>query len=153
MLAEVLESDVELPLRVLLNAGRHADAAGRRNSLQTCCDIHSVAKNVTVVDDDVAHVDPNAEIDPLLLGYVDVAFGHAALDIHGAAHCVHNAAEFGQHPITGVLDDPAAVLGDLGIDQGPQVILEAGVRPFFVQAGQPTVTSDISRDNGREPSL
>ena len=46
-----------------------------------------------------------------------------------------DAAELGQHPIPSVLDDPATVFGDFGIDEGTQVVLELGVRALFVQAG------------------
>jgi hypothetical protein len=40
------------------------------------------------------------------------------------------------------------VFGDLGIDEGAQVILELLVRSFLVQAGQAAVASHISRQDG-----
>jgi hypothetical protein len=72
---------------------------------------------------------------------------------HRTAHRVHNAAELGQHPVAGVLDNPPTVLGDLGIDKKAQVVLELRVRALFVHAGQPAVTSHIRRQDGCEPSL
>jgi hypothetical protein len=82
-----------------------------------------------------------------------IALGHSPLDIKGTPHRIHHAAELSQHPVTGVLDNPPTVLGDLGIDEGAQMVLELGVRPFFIQASQPTVSSHIGRQDGGEPSL
>src|SRR5262245_47730337 len=58
-----------------------------------------------------------------------------------------------KQPISGVLDNPPAVLSDLGIDQGAQVILELGVRALFVQTGQAAVASHIGSQDGGKASL
>jgi hypothetical protein len=88
-----------------------------RQSLQTRCHIHAIAENVTSIDDDVADINANPELDALLIWYLGIALGHPALDIKSSAHCVHYAAKLGQQPIAGVLDNTAAVFGNLGIDE------------------------------------
>jgi hypothetical protein len=82
----------------------NANAAGFRNSLQPCRYVHAVPEDVTTVDDDIADVDADAELDPLLLWHLGIALRHTPLDFKSAAHRVHNAAEFRQQPIPGVLD-------------------------------------------------
>jgi hypothetical protein len=46
-----------------------------------------------LLNDHVAEVDADAEPDPLLLRHLGLALGHAALDLHSAAHGVDNAME------------------------------------------------------------
>jgi len=106
-----------------------------------------------MIDDYVAHIDAKAKLYPLLLWHVGIALCHAPLNIHGAPYRVHYATELGQQPVACVLDNPTAVFSDLGIDQGAQVILEPGVRPFFVQASQTAVGSHIGCEDRRETSL
>src|SRR5262249_6556271 len=124
---------------------RHADAAGLRNTFQPCGHVHAIAEDVATVDHHIADIDADAKLDPLLLGHVRVALGHASLDIDSAAHRVHDAAELSQQAIAGALDNAPTVLRDLGINEGAQVVREPGVRPLFVQAGQAAIASDISR--------
>jgi hypothetical protein len=95
---------------------------------------------------------PDAELDAVLPWHAGVALGHAALNVDGTAQRVHDAAKLGQHPIPGVLDDPATVFGDLRIDERPQMILKLDVRAFFVRAGKPAVSGYVGRqDCGQAP--
>src|SRR6516164_4006683 len=153
LLACVLQGDIELLLHIFQHSARHANATGLGNRLQTCCDVHAVSKNVTTVDHDIPDVDADAKLDPPLFGHVGIALSHAALDINGATQRVHNTAELSQQPIAGILDYPPTVLSDFGFDVGAQMVLKPGVRPLFVQACQPTVTSHIGRQDGCKPSL
>src|SRR5262249_27681877 len=95
----------------------------------------------------------NAELDPLLLWHLGVTLRHAALDIDGTPHRVHDAAELSQQPISGVLDNPPSVLSDLGIDKGTQVILEPSVRALLVKAGQPAVSGHIGSQDRSKAAL
>jgi hypothetical protein len=85
-----------------------------------------------MVEHDIADIDADAKLDPLLLWHIGIALGHAPLHIDRTTHHVHDAAELGQQAISGVLDNPPTVLGDLGIDERAQVILEPGVRALFI---------------------
>src|SRR5262245_12617304 len=85
----------------------------------------------------------DAELDPLLLRHIGITLNHAALDIHGTTHRVHDTAELSQQPVSGVLDDTSTVFGDLGKDKGAQMVRELGVCPLFIQASQPAVSSHI----------
>jgi hypothetical protein len=52
--ASILEQNLPLVLCILLNALRHANATGIRNSFQTYRHVHTIAEDVSAVDDDVA---------------------------------------------------------------------------------------------------
>jgi hypothetical protein len=106
-----------------------------------------------VVDDNVADMDADAERDLLRLGHRGVALRHAPLDLNGTAEGVHYARELNQHAVSGGLHDPTAVFGDLGVYESPAVRLELCKRALLVNAHQPAVSSDISRQDGCEASL
>ena len=129
----ILEGDIKLALDLPVHFSGDANAARLRQALQTRCHIHVVAENVTSIDDDVAGVDSNPELDALLIRHLGVSLGHPTLNIKSAADCVHYAAELSQQPITGVLDNTAVVFGNLGMDEGVQMVLEPDVRALFIQ--------------------
>src|SRR6202022_1945882 len=118
LLASVPKGERHLIAHLLIGRAGDADATGLRNPLQPCGYVHAVAEDVATINDDVADIDPNAKLDPLPLRHICVALHHATLNIKSTAHGVDHAAELGQHSITGVLDNTAAVFGNLGIDEG-----------------------------------
>src|SRR5262249_20268494 len=137
LLAGVLEGDVEPALRILVNTSRDADPAGLRQSFQSRGDIDAVAVDVVAVDDDVADIDADPELDPRLRRLVGIALVHAALNLDGATHGIDDAGEFGQQAVAGGLDDAALVFVDLGIEHRAPVGLQPGERSFLVEAHQP----------------
>jgi hypothetical protein len=138
---------------VLLHSGRYADATRLCKTLQTCRHVHAVAENVATIDNNVANIDANAELDALSLWHLGIALHHAALNINGTAYRFHDAAEFSEQPIYGVLDDPTTVLSDPGVHKGAQMARELGARPFFVHACQPAVPDNIDRHDSSQPSF
>src|SRR5215470_14848608 len=87
-----------------------ADPARLGQPLEAGGDIDAVAKDVAVLDDDVAHVDPDTKLDAVVGSCAGVALGHLALHFDRAAQRVDDAAELDQQPITGGFDQAAAVL-------------------------------------------
>jgi hypothetical protein len=103
-----------------VNARRYADLTGLGQSFEPCRDVHSVAEYVLAVGDHIPKVDTDAELDLLLRRGPRIPLGHTLLHLNGTAHSLHDAREFRQKAVTGVLYDPAAVLGDLWIDESPR---------------------------------
>ena len=71
-------------------------------------------------------------------GTCRVALGHPALDIDRAAYRVDDAGELDQHAVAGRLNDAAAVLRDLRIDN-----CASGA---FSAASVPSSSTPISRE-------
>src|SRR5262249_20118282 len=149
----VLEEDVEFSLDVFQPSARHANATGLSKTFQTCRHVNAVPEDVATVDDYVANIDADAKFNPLFVRHIRVTLGHIALDIERATHRVNNAGELGQQAVASVLDNPPAVLSDLGINEGAQVILELGVRSLFVLPGQTAVASHICGQDGGQFTL
>jgi hypothetical protein len=150
-LTEVDEIAGNPPLDLPEDVIGHADAARISDAFDTGGDINPISEDVTAIDDDVADIDADAEIDALFQRHAAVTLGHGLLDIDRAAHRVHGAAEFGQHPVSGVLDNPPSVLCDFRIYDGRQVFPEFKVCSLFVQTGQAAVSCHVGRQNRREP--
>ena len=72
-----------------------------------------------------------------------VALGHRALHFDRATHRIDDAGEFNQHAVAGGLDDAAAVLLDLVIDQLMAHRFEAFERTFLVRPHQPRIAGNI----------
>ena len=102
---------------MVADRARDADAARRRQPLQPHRDVHAVALDIAAIGDHVAEIDPDAKSQAALLGEIQIAVGHRALNLAGAAHRIDYAGEFRQHAVAGGLDDPAMMLADLRIDQ------------------------------------
>ena len=64
--ADVLEGEIELACGVLLYACRHADAARLGQAFEACGDVDTVAEDVAVLDDNVAQMDADPELDPII---------------------------------------------------------------------------------------
>jgi hypothetical protein len=116
-------------------------------------DIDAVAVNVLLVDDDVAEIDADAELDAALLGDAVIAQRDLVLDFDGTTHRIDDAGEFDQQPVAGGLDDAAAVLGDLGIRQLAPQRRQSRERTFLVVAHQTRVAGDIGCEDRREPAF
>jgi hypothetical protein len=153
LFAGILEGDIELASRIFLHPARNADPTRFREALQTRRHIHAVAVDVAAVDDDIADIDPNTELDPLVLRRVGIAPKHAALYLDGTAQRIDHARELSQHAVAGSLDDPSLVFLDLGIEQRMAVSLQLGKRALFVGARQPAIASNVGRQNCRKPTL
>ncbi len=125
------------------DSGGDADTTDVGQLLNTRSDIHTVAENVLVFENDVAKIDADPEFDPPILWHVRISPLHALLDLHGTPDCISHTVELHEHAVARRLDDPALVLCDGGIDQFYPVRLEAGERACFVGLHQPAITCHI----------
>jgi hypothetical protein len=70
------------------------------------------------------------------------------LDFHGAAHCIDCAWKFNECTVTRRLDETAAMLRYLGIDDFTSVGPERCESTFLVNAHQAAVAGNIGREDG-----
>ena len=135
----ILEGEIELVAHLLVHRRAMTQMPpGSASAFEPRRDVDAVAEDVAVLDDDVADIDADAELDAPLRRHVGVALGHPALHLDGAAHRIDDAGELDQQAVAGGLDDAAAVLGDLRIDQLAAMRLAA-------RASVPSSSAPISR--------
>ncbi len=153
MLADIGKLGLDLAPHLAKSVVGDANAARRGQPLEPCGDVDAIAEEIVAVEDHVAEIDPDPELDAAV-GRIDgVALRHRLLHRDGTAHRVDDAAELGQHPVACGLDDAALMLGDAGIDQLIAVRLQPRERAFLVLAHQPAVARDIGRQDRRQPAL
>jgi hypothetical protein len=89
--------------------------------------------DVVALDNDIAEVDADAELDPLI-GRRDsrVTLDHCPLHFDRAAHSIHDTRELRQQAVAGVLHDPAPMLFDLRIDKLHEMGFEPLVCAFLI---------------------
>src|ERR1700687_939280 len=63
----IVEGNIDFAADLALGVIGDADASGFRDPFQTRGDVDAIAKNIVVVDDDVADVNADAEFDPDIL--------------------------------------------------------------------------------------
>src|SRR5262249_51950994 len=115
LLAHVLKREIELVSHLLVRRRTDADPARLGERLQARSDVDAIAKDVALLDDDVADIDAHAKLDAALRRHAGIANDHFALHLDGAALGVDDTGEFDEETVAGRLDDATAVLGDLGI--------------------------------------
>ena len=87
---------------------------------------------------------------PQIGGSRGVPLRHSGLHLGRAAQRVDNTGKLDQKPVPGRLDNPAPVLGDLGIEQVGPDRLEAAERTLFIGTLQARINGDIrSNDRGK----
>src|SRR5215469_18865040 len=79
LFAEILKAEIEYVAHLVAHDAADADAAGLGQCFQPRGDIDAVAINVLFVDDDVAKIDADAELDMPLFGEILIAQCHLAL--------------------------------------------------------------------------
>jgi hypothetical protein len=136
-----------------MNDVRNADAARLRNALKARRYVDAIAKDVVAINDDVAHIDADAELDVLAGRQIGISFRHRALNVDGATNRIDRTGELYQRAIARSLDDAAAILRDLWVDEGFAQGFECSVGALFIAAHQATVAYDVGREDCGKPSF
>src|SRR5262249_40883613 len=142
---EIVEHKPGLASDLLECAPGKVYATGLAFILDAGCDIDAVAEDVVAVDNDVAHVDANAE-DNLWPGAA-LTLRHLGLHAHRAVDSIDGTSELHQHAVAGRLYGPAVMLGDCRIDDLAPQGLQHREGANLVGAHQPGITRDIGRQD------
>jgi hypothetical protein len=151
LLADVFEDQVEPAYGILLYPRRHADPARLGKSLEPGRDVDPVAKDVAILDNDVADVDADAQFDPIVCRGARVALGHRLLHLDCVAHRIDHA-ELDQQAVAGGLDDAAMMLDDLRIEEFAAQSFEAFERAFLIRPHQPRIPRHIGGEDRGQPA-
>jgi hypothetical protein len=143
--AHIFERYIDFATNLPVSIVGNADPAGLRDAFEARGDIDAVAKDIVVVDDNIADVNADAKLDPIVLGSICILLGHAALNFDGASRCIDGTGKLDQHAVAGRLDDASAMLSYFGIDECFSERLEMSKRALLVGSHQAAIASDIRR--------
>src|ERR1700682_1711554 len=152
LLADIGELHRELVGDLLVDGARDADAADRRDALQTRRDVYAVAEKIAVALDHVADGDADAEAH-LPAGRIGrVAGAQAFLDVEGAAHRLDGAGKFGEHGVARGIENPPAGAGDEVVHHRA-IGGEPPQRLLLVFGDELAVAGNVGSENGRDFSV
>src|SRR5450755_5166212 len=129
---QILKRNIYLATNLPMCIVGNADTARLCDPFETHCNIDPITIDVIFVDDNITDVDANAKLDPLDLRYIDILFGHAALNFDGTSHGVDHAGELNESAVPGILDDASAMISDFGIKKRLSKSFQLRQRAFFV---------------------
>jgi len=144
--------EFELVPDVVVNRLGDADSAGLGQTFEPCSDVDAVAKDILSVDDHVAEIDPDPQLEPARGRKRVVDRPGGALHLDGAIERVDDARKIRQQAVTGGADNSAVMRPDQRIDGAAQ-FAERPMRPGLVLAHQPAETSHIGVQYGGELPL
>lgn len=153
MLALQVEANIKARADLVADGARHADATRLRKLFQPGRDVDTIAEDIAVLENDVAKVDADAELDALFLRHALIAGRHVSLDLDGAGNGIHNALELDKHSVACQLESPALVVGDPDIDQFTAVTIERLKSSGFIDPHQTAVAHDVGSENCAQPSF
>src|SRR5262249_29955190 len=81
-LAGTLIADLEPVLDLIISRAGDDDSPGGSERLQPRRDVDAIAVNIAVLDDDIAEIDPDAELELLARRLAEIVLRYGALDIH-----------------------------------------------------------------------
>ncbi len=136
-----------------MRTGRKRDPTGRGDLLKSRHQVHPITIEITPLNDDIAEVDPDTQLEPHLARASRVGLGEATLNFHGAGHRVDHAGEFDQRAVAHQLDDPPAIPGDLRRENLAMELEQRLERASLVLAHQPGIARHVRRQDGREPAF
>ncbi len=113
-------------------------------------DIHAIAVQLVVVDNEVPEVQADAEHDSGIRRLIAIGVEHRLLDLDGGAQGIDRTGEFDHCSIAGKLDQPAPAAPDRGLDPLGTMRLQAKMRPAFIRAHQARVAHDVYHHDRRQ---
>ena len=149
--AEIADREIETSPHLTVGLLGQTDRARRANAFQPRSDVDAVAHQIAVgLLDDVAEMNADAELDPLIRSDARIALDHSSLHFDCATRCIDHTAELGDEPVARALDDSAMVRGDRRLDQITEERAKPRKRALFVRACQPAITDDIGDQDRRD---
>ncbi len=153
-LAAVREKELGQGARLIVDALADAYRSRRRQGLEPSRDIDAVSVNVALIDQDVARVDPDPQLDTVLLLLIRLSRGKPALDIERTTYRVDRARELDQQSVAHAAHETSVIFVDCRLDQFTRMASKARMRLVLAAAHHAAVIDDIGQHNGHQsPTL
>ena len=96
----IKEGKIQLIADLLLHITGNSNSAQFSDFLQAGGYIDPIAEDIVAVDDDIAQVDSDPVLDPLIAWYIVIAAGDPRLQIQGPFNSIHDRGNppAGRHP-------------------------------------------------------
>jgi hypothetical protein len=105
------EGECELAFDLVVGLTRNANSPALGYAFEACRNVHAVAVDVALVDNNVTEVHANAKCHSAVVGGAAIADGHSTLNLRRAFDRFDHAAELGQKTVAHQFDDATVMLG------------------------------------------
>jgi hypothetical protein len=112
-------------------------------------DIDGIAEEVFPLHHNVAEVDADTEPHLLTGRSIRILLGYGILHHDSTLHGVHGTGEIGDETVASRVEDPTAMRGDQGIDDG-SVSVESAEGADLIEPHEAAVAFDIRGEDGDE---
>jgi hypothetical protein len=153
LLPEIRKADFDPARRVLLNPSGHTNPARLGQAFQPGSDVDPIAENIAILDNDIALMDPDPQLDAMVCRAIATVVRDLPLDLDRAAESIDDTDELDEEAVAAGLDQPAAMRGDRGIDRFRPDRPQSIEGSFFVHPDQARVAGDIGCQDRRQPTL
>ena len=96
---------------------RYNDTTWSSKTSQPDCDVHSIAVNVVLFNDNIAEIDADPKLDTPVGWCLCSSFAQTSLHLCRAGHGADYAREFCENPIASKFDNAALMFSDLEVDE------------------------------------
>src|SRR5580704_17036490 len=129
---------------------RDADAAHWAFRLQSGCDVHAIAMEVSAIGNHVADVDADAEANASVRCLIAVTDWHLLLHLDRAAHSTIDAVEGHQKRIAASLRHSATVFVDGWVDQNAPQRAQTAQCAGVIRADQAAIADHVGIDDSNQ---
>src|SRR6516225_9676902 len=148
-ISRVFEKKTRMPAQLFADGRCDRYPTGFCQPFEPGSNIDAVAVNAIVLDDDIARIDADAQLQLAVAGGIIVG-GQTALDIDGAIHGVDGAVELNEEAVALAAEKSTLVQRDSWFDHGFDAIGKPDVCAFLVDAHQTAIADDIGEKNRRK---
>ncbi len=117
LLALIDELKIELVANLVAHPGRTGDATWSGQTFQPRCHVDAIAVEIFAVNDDVAHIDADAEFDVPIIRNPGITILHTSLDFDGTACRIEDAAKLHQKAVPHRLEDATSMLSHTRVEE------------------------------------
>ncbi|MCY1492990.1 hypothetical protein D9M68_268150 [compost metagenome] len=144
MLTQILEGGIHAIAQMISYPSCHADAAGISGAFERGGDIDAIAEDIAVFHQNVADIDPDAEVHLPVVGKRLVGTPHRLLNGDCAVEGMDDRWKFRQHAVAGGPENLTMGAFDKTVDNSA-VRRQSRKRLLFVGIHQAGITFDIGR--------
>jgi hypothetical protein len=116
-------------------------------------DVNAVAMDIVILNEHIAQIDADAELQSTIDRDVCVALGLGFLHLRRAAQGVYDTMELDQEPVAHSLNQTAVMVGNLGLEDVLEVCAKLSAHSFFVGLAQTAITGNIGNHYGGKPAF
>src|SRR6516225_5582108 len=149
--AEVVEGKGTIS-NLVVGFARDEDGSGLRQALQPSRDIYPGAEYVVTLANDVADIDADAKLDPLLRR-VCISQPQLFLNFSGAEHGFHDTRKLDKEAVAHRSEDVSAMRGNPRVDNARSDLFQSRKRPLLVGLHQAAVADHVRNKNRRQAAL